>query len=102
MLPCRTMETSSSDTPVIVSSVIGGVDALGESPTMVDPVSESIDGPPFPLCSSSANISPASPEPDTAPIQPCWVISLSNFKQTLKEITPFMSASLGALNELRK
>ena len=36
------------------------------------------------------------------PKQLCQVISLSNFEQALKEITPSSSESLGTLSELRK
>ena len=110
-LPWRTTETSNNDTPVINSSAgknlahvlaIDAVGASGKSPIMVDSVSESTDEPPSPSFSSSAGTNPTFSESDTTPKQPCRVISLSNFEQALKEITPSSSESLGTLSELRK
>lgn len=115
-LPWRNTEVSGNDAPVIAPSAvdiptgengdhvsaIDAADLSGESSTTADSVFEPTDGPPSSLSSSSADISPTSPEPDTTPNQPCRVISLSNFEQALKEITPSSSESLGTLSELRK
>jgi hypothetical protein len=76
-------------------------DAWDESSTMTDPTSTSTIESPS-LVSSSADASSASPEPEATHERPLRVISLSNFEQALKEITPSSSESLGTLSELRK
>ena len=99
-LPRRTTEASTNDAPVVIPSAVDipacenrdhalatdAVDPSGKSLTTVDPVSESTGGFPSSL-SSSADISPTSPEPDATPKQLCQLISLSNFEQALEEIT---------------
>lgn len=82
---------------------IGAVGALGKFSTMAGLVSESTNGHPSPIFSFSADTSPTSPEPDTAPGQPYQAIFLSNFEQTLKEITLPSSEPLGGvLGPLRR
>ena len=115
-LPWRTAETSNQSAPVITPSAIDAstgeagahvlviendLDAWGESSTMTDPASSTTESPPLSE-SSSADASSASPEPEATLERSPRVISLSNFEQALKEITPSSSESLGTLSELRK
>ena len=112
-LPWRIAKTSNQGAPAITPSdapageagarvleIENDVDARSESST--DPASSSTIESPSLSASSSAGANSASPEPEAALERPLRVISLLNFEQALKEITPSSSESLGTLSELRK
>lgn len=112
-LPWRTAKTSNQGAPAITPSdapageagarvleIENDMDARSESST--DPASSSTIESPSLSASSSAGANSASPEPEAALERPLRVISLLNFEQALKEITPSSSESLGTLSELRK
>ena len=99
-LPAADMQAGEAEARVLV--IENDVDAWGQSSTMTDPASTStVESPPL-LVSSSADASSASPEPEATLERSPRVVSLSNFEQALKEITPSSSESLGTLSELRK
>jgi len=89
---------SGARAPVIKSDL----ESWGESSTITDPVSASTIESPSLSTSSSADTTTVSPEIGANLERPHRVISLSNFEQALKEITPSLSESLGTLSELRK
>jgi len=113
-LPWRTTKTSDQGASVVTPSgapageagarvleIENDADAQSESST--DPASSStIESPLLSASSSSADANSASPEPEATLERPLRVISLLNFEQALKEITPSSSESLGTLSELRK
>ena len=100
-LPWRATDTPDKVTPSHVLVVEDNVD--DESSTMTDPApAPTTESSPLLVPSSADSSTSASSESEATLKHPHRVISLSNFEQALKEITPSSSESLGTLSELRK
>lgn len=97
-----TIDISAGESGARVPVIKNDVDPWGKHLATTDPASATTTESPSLLASSSASSTAASPKTEATLKYPSRMISLSNFEQALKEITPSLSESLGTLSELRK